>query len=131
MRAEISDLHNRLQATMIYVTHDQVEAMTMGTKIVVMSEKRIQQVGSPIYLYDHPINKFVAGFIGTTPMNFFKVPTKTVKLLPQKKNRDSLLFLQSHSRKHSNLMQAKKFGLAFAQKTFSTTKVPLQKITCL
>ena len=73
MRAEISDLHNRLQATMIYVTHDQVEAMTMGTKIVVMSEKRIQQVGSPIYLYDHPINKFVAGFIGTPPMNFFKV----------------------------------------------------------
>ncbi|MBR0487133.1 MAG: sn-glycerol-3-phosphate ABC transporter ATP-binding protein UgpC [Treponema sp.] len=73
MRAEISDLHNRLQATMIYVTHDQVEAMTMGTKIVVMSEKRIQQIGEPLYLYNHPINKFVAGFIGTPPMNFFKV----------------------------------------------------------
>ena len=73
MRAEISGLHNRLQATMIYVTHDQIEAMTMGTKIVVMSEKRIQQIGAPIYLYNHPINKFVAGFIGTPPMNFFKV----------------------------------------------------------
>ncbi len=73
MRAEISDLHNRLQATMIYVTHDQIEAMTMGTKIVVMSEKRIQQIGEPLYLYNHPINKFVAGFIGTPPMNFFKV----------------------------------------------------------
>ena len=73
MRSEISGLHNRLQATMIYVTHDQVEAMTMGTKIVVMSEKRIQQIGAPIYLYNHPINKFVAGFIGTPPMNFFKV----------------------------------------------------------
>ncbi len=73
MRAEISDLHNRLQATMIYVTHDQIEAMTMGTKIVVMSEKRIQQIGAPLYLYNHPINKFVAGFIGTPPMNFFKV----------------------------------------------------------
>ncbi len=73
MRAEISGLHNRLQATMIYVTHDQIEAMTMGTKIVVMSEKRIQQVGAPLYLYNHPINKFVAGFIGTPPMNFFKV----------------------------------------------------------
>ncbi|WP_149554871.1 ABC transporter ATP-binding protein [Treponema pectinovorum] len=73
MRAEITDLHHRLQATMIYVTHDQIEAMTMGTKIVVMSEKRIQQIGAPIYLYNHPINKFVAGFIGTPPMNFFKV----------------------------------------------------------
>ncbi len=71
MRAEISDLHHRLQATMIYVTHDQIEAMTMGTKIVVMSEKRIQQIGAPLYLYNHPINKFVAGFIGTPPMNFF------------------------------------------------------------
>ncbi|MBO5100067.1 MAG: sn-glycerol-3-phosphate ABC transporter ATP-binding protein UgpC [Treponema sp.] len=73
MRAEISDLHHRLQSTMIYVTHDQVEAMTMGTKIVVMSEKRIQQIGEPLYLYNHPINKFVAGFIGTPPMNFFTV----------------------------------------------------------
>ncbi|SJZ96390.1 multiple sugar transport system ATP-binding protein [Treponema berlinense] len=73
MRAEISALHSRLQATMIYVTHDQIEAMTMGTKIVVMSEKRIQQIGAPLYLYNHPINKFVAGFIGTPPMNFFKV----------------------------------------------------------
>ena len=71
MRAEISNLHHRLQATMIYVTHDQIEAMTMGTKIVVMSEKRIQQIGAPLYLYNHPINKFVAGFIGTPPMNFF------------------------------------------------------------
>ncbi|MBP5283903.1 MAG: ABC transporter ATP-binding protein, partial [Treponema sp.] len=73
MRAEISDLHHRLQATMIYVTHDQIEAMTMGTKIVVMSEKRIQQIGAPLYLYNHPINKFVAGFIGTPPMNFMTV----------------------------------------------------------
>ena len=73
MRAEISNLHNQLQATMIYVTHDQIEAMTMGTKIVVMSEKRIQQIGAPLDLYNHPINKFVAGFIGTPPMNFFKV----------------------------------------------------------
>ena len=73
MRAEISDLHNRLKATMIYVTHDQIEAMTMGTKIVVMSDKRIQQIGEPLYLYNHPINKFVAGFIGTPPMNFFRV----------------------------------------------------------
>ncbi|MDY2843257.1 MAG: sn-glycerol-3-phosphate ABC transporter ATP-binding protein UgpC [Treponema sp.] len=73
MRGEISSLHHRLQATMIYVTHDQIEAMTMGTKIVVMSEKKIQQIGEPLYLYNHPLNKFVAGFIGTPPMNFFRL----------------------------------------------------------
>ncbi len=83
MRAEISDLHNRLQATMIYVTHDQIEAMTMGTKIVVMSEKKIQQIGAPLYLYNHPINKFVAGFIGTPPMNFItlKIEKKDGKVV--------------------------------------------------
>lgn len=73
MRAEISDLHHRLNATMVYVTHDQVEAMTMGDKIVVMKDGKIQQIGSPLYLYNHPINKFVAGFIGSPPMNFLSV----------------------------------------------------------
>jgi multiple sugar transport system ATP-binding protein len=73
MRAEIIELHNRLQATMIYVTHDQVEAMTMGDKIVVMKDGLVQQIGSPLYLYNQPINKFVAGFIGSPPMNFVKV----------------------------------------------------------
>ena len=70
MRAELIELHNRLQATMIYVTHDQIEAMTMGDKIVVMKDGQIQQIGSPLYLYNNPINKFVAGFIGSPPMNF-------------------------------------------------------------
>ncbi len=78
MRAEIIDLHQRLQATMIYVTHDQVEAMTMGDKIVVMKDGLVQQIGSPLYLYNHPINKFVAGFIGSPPMNFV-----TVKVLEE------------------------------------------------
>lgn len=75
MRAEISALHNRLQATMIYVTHDQVEAMTMGDKIVVMKDGVIQQIGDPLTLYNYPINRFVAGFIGSPPMNFltFKI----------------------------------------------------------
>ncbi len=73
MRAEISDLHHRLKATMIYVTHDQTEAMTMGDKIVVMKDGKVQQIGSPLYLYNHPINKFVAGFIGSPPMNFITV----------------------------------------------------------
>jgi len=70
MRAELSDLHLRLNATMIYVTHDQVEAMTMANKIVVMKDGKIQQIGSPLFLYNYPVNKFVAGFIGSPPMNF-------------------------------------------------------------
>jgi multiple sugar transport system ATP-binding protein len=71
MRKEISRLHRRLDATMIYVTHDQVEAMTMGDRIVVMSEGRIQQIGAPMELYERPANRFVAGFIGSPAMNFF------------------------------------------------------------
>jgi len=71
MRTEISKLHTRLNSTMIYVTHDQVEAMTMGDRIVVMKDGFIQQVASPLELYDHPANQFVAGFIGSPPMNFF------------------------------------------------------------
>lgn len=73
MRAELSGLHLRLNATIIYVTHDQVEAMTMASKIVVMKDGRVQQIGSPLYLYNHPNNKFVAGFIGSPPMNFLTV----------------------------------------------------------
>ena len=71
MRTEITKLHHRLQTTFIYVTHDQVEAMTMGTRIVVMKDGFIQQVDAPQKLYDYPANKFVAGFIGTPQMNFF------------------------------------------------------------
>jgi multiple sugar transport system ATP-binding protein len=71
MRTEISRLHNRLGTTMIYVTHDQTEAMTMGDRIVVMKDGLIQQVATPADLYDSPKNIFVAGFIGTPPMNFF------------------------------------------------------------
>jgi multiple sugar transport system ATP-binding protein len=72
MRAEISALHRRLGATMVYVTHDQVEAMTLGDRIVVLHEGRIQQIGAPLELYDHPANRFVAGFIGSPAMNFFE-----------------------------------------------------------
>ncbi|HOE65494.1 MAG TPA: sn-glycerol-3-phosphate ABC transporter ATP-binding protein UgpC [Candidatus Hydrogenedentes bacterium] len=71
MRAEISKLHTRLQSTMIYVTHDQVEAMTMGDRIVVMLGGSIQQIASPLDLYNTPVNKFVAGFIGSPPMNMY------------------------------------------------------------
>ena len=72
MRRELNLLHNRLQATMIYVTHDQVEAMTLGQRICVMNRGRIEQIGPPLEVYDHPVSEFVAGFIGTPPMNFFK-----------------------------------------------------------
>ena len=72
MRTEITKLHHRLATTFIYVTHDQVEAMTMGTRIVVMKDGFMQQVDAPQNLYDYPINKFVAGFIGSPQMNFFE-----------------------------------------------------------
>lgn len=77
MRTEISKLHVRLATTFIYVTHDQIEAMTMGTRIVVMKDGFMQQVDTPQNLYDYPINLFVAGFIGTPQMNFFKNSTIT------------------------------------------------------
>jgi len=70
MRVEIARLHNEIGATMIYVTHDQVEAMTMADKIVVLRAGRIEQVGAPLELYRNPDNKFVAGFIGSPSMNF-------------------------------------------------------------
>jgi multiple sugar transport system ATP-binding protein len=72
MRVEISRLHQRLGVTMIYVTHDQVEAMTMGQRIVVMKDGVIQQVDTPLRLYEQPVNRFVAGFIGTPPMNMLE-----------------------------------------------------------
>lgn len=73
MRNEISKLHRSLGSTTIYVTHDQVEAMTMADRIVIMKAGVVQQVGKPMDLYEHPVNKFVAGFIGSPQMNFFDV----------------------------------------------------------
>ncbi len=73
MRTEIKKLHNKLQTTFIYVTHDQTEAMTMGTRIVVMKDGIVQQIDSPSNLYNYPCNQFVAGFIGSPQMNFINV----------------------------------------------------------
>ena len=73
MRVEIKKLHQRLATTSIYVTHDQVEAMTLGDRVVVMKDGLIQQVGEPLELYNNPANKYVAGFIGSPPMNFSSV----------------------------------------------------------
>ena len=72
MRSEIRKLHRELKTTMIYVTHDQVEALTMGDRIVVMDEGRVQQIADPKTLYEKPRNRFVGGFIGSPPMNFFE-----------------------------------------------------------
>jgi len=76
MRIEIARLHGELKNTMIYVTHDQIEAMTLANKIVVLSAGRVEQVGAPLHLYHHPANKFVAGFIGSPKMNFMPVTTE-------------------------------------------------------
>ncbi|SFG83426.1 carbohydrate ABC transporter ATP-binding protein, CUT1 family [Desulfotomaculum arcticum] len=73
MRIEIAKLHKNLQTTFVYVTHDQTEAMTMGTRIVVMKDGLIQQIDSPQSIYDHPVNMFVAGFLGSPGMNFLEV----------------------------------------------------------
>jgi multiple sugar transport system ATP-binding protein len=72
MRTEIKELHQRLQTTTVYVTHDQIEAMTMADRIVVMHDGRVEQIGAPLELYDHPANVFVAGFIGSPAMNFLE-----------------------------------------------------------
>ena len=92
MRLEITELHQNLKTTMIYVTHDQVEAMTMADKIVVLNAGRIEQVGSPLELYRRPANTFVAGFIGSPKMNLIsggeatKVGAKTIGIRPEHLN---------------------------------------------
>ena len=82
MRLELSRLHRELGSTMIYVTHDQVEAMTMGERIVVFNQGRIEQVGTPLELYNHPVNQFVAGFLGSPKMNF--IPCRALNYVPQR-----------------------------------------------
>jgi len=89
-RTEISKLHDRLEATMIYVTHDQVEAMTMGDRICVMKDGHIMQVAEPLELYNHPANLFVAGFIGSPAMNFFRGSVK--------KSGDTLQFVETNEK---------------------------------
>lgn len=86
MRVELVKLHKQLATTIIYVTHDQTEAMTLGTKIVVMKDGLIQQVGAPQSIYDNPVNLFVAGFLGSPSMNFFRCTVKA-----EENNRTALL----------------------------------------
>ena len=105
MRSEIIKLHANLQATTIYVTHDQIEAMTMASRIVVMKDGYIQQVGAPKEIYDNPANVFVAGFIGTPPMNFIngKIDEKGVFIT---KDNEGVLNLPAYQ-----LSKAKEAGL--------------------
>jgi multiple sugar transport system ATP-binding protein len=83
MRAEIKKLHMLMKTTVVYVTHDQVEAMTLADRIVVMKDGRIQQVGTPLEIYGKPANAFVAGFIGSPPMNFVELGGKHLGLRPE------------------------------------------------
>lgn len=104
MRTEISRLHRHLQSTMIYVTHDQIEAMSMGDRIVVMKEGIVQQVDTPLNIYHHPANKFVAGFIGSPTMNFMQgtiARNGTVKFMQDRSN----FSLPIHSDKQQQLQQ--------------------------
>ena len=96
MRTEIIKLHQRLQATMIYVTHDQVEAMTMGDRIVVMKDGVVQQTDAPLRLYNEPANLFVAGFLGSPPMNFI----------------------------HGKIVETSKGGIAFKEMDQGTVEIP-------
>lgn len=101
MRMEISKLHRQLGATMVYVTHDQVEAMTMGDRIVVMKDGFIEQIDTPIDLYDHPVNRFVAGFIGSPSMNFLEGSLQQNDSLTFREADDGLSIVLSDERKSS------------------------------
>jgi multiple sugar transport system ATP-binding protein len=105
-RTEIAKLHARLGATMIYVTHDQTEAMTLGDRICVMKDGNIMQVAAPLELYNHPANLFVAGFIGSPPMNFFKGSVQ--------RSGDHLVFVEDNSKRPpvSVLLDARLTALA-------------------
>jgi multiple sugar transport system ATP-binding protein len=97
MRMELTELHQQLGSTMIYVTHDQAEAMTMGDRIVVMNEGSLQQVAPPLTIYQQPVNQFVASFIGSPPMNLLKPP---LNQLPEKlasTETDPVVFVKLHS----------------------------------
>jgi len=109
MRTEISKLHLKLEATMIYVTHDQTEAMTMGERIVVMKDGYVQQVDSPLSLYNNPENKFVAGFIGSPSMNFVEgIITQSSGLQFESSNKNLIIKLEDiHTAKLKNHINKK------------------------
>ena len=110
MRAELASLHTSLATTMVYVTHDQVEAMTLGDKIIIMREGVIQQVGSPLELYDKPVSKFVAGFIGSPPMNLIEVTVnKTAKGIVLEADSLNVVLSAEQSKKVADYPHSKAF----------------------
>tara|TARA_Y100001933_G_scaffold7025_1_gene6332 strand:+ start:606 stop:1676 length:1071 start_codon:yes stop_codon:yes gene_type:complete len=115
MRSELKDLHKRLKTTTIYVTHDQIEAMTMADKVIVLNEGKIEQIGKPLQLYDHPVNKFVAGFIGSPAMNFLDVT------IPKGSNFIKFMDGQSLSISGSNDLEGD-FFLGIRPEHFSTNQ---------
>src|SRR3546814_10622297 len=90
MRTEIKSLHQQLRTTSVYVTHDQVEAMTMADRIVVMHDGIVEQIGAPLELYDNPANTFVAGFIGSPAMNFLNGTVKRADGAPAVNTKEGL-----------------------------------------
>lgn len=120
MRKEICLLHKRLSATMIYVTHDQVEAMTMGDRIVVMENGQIQQIGSPMEIYRSPANKFVAGFIGSPPMNFIDYVVSGTSM----KNGDVTIPIPEHLRSQLSKLDGKSVCLGIRPEDLQMSATP-------
>ena len=117
MRAELARLHKKIKATIIYVTHDQVEAMTLGQKIIVLKDGEVQQVADPITLYRKPKNKFVAGFIGSPPMNFLSGTIKIVNKKIQFRGSDIILNFSKDFKRHLD----RQVSIGIRPTDFSTT----------
>jgi multiple sugar transport system ATP-binding protein len=129
MRSEIKRLHQRLEATIVYVTHDQVEAMTMGDKIVVMKGGIIQQVDTPLNLYNNPVNKFVAGFIGSPAMNFVDGKISTGNNLKFVSNKESLVISFEQSQKEKlTLYTNKNVTIGIRPESFTVEPVSDNKV---
>ena len=130
MRSEIKRLHQRLEATIVYVTHDQVEAMTMGDRIVVMKDGIIQQVDTPLNLYNNPVNKFVAGFIGSPAMNFIEgkiADDNGLKFVSSKKS--LIISLDESKRAKLSLYINKNITVGIRPESFSLDPIADNKIT--
>lgn len=109
-RIEIAELHRTLSASMIYVTHDQTEAMTLADKIVVLRDGRVEQVGSPMELYNNPVNQFVAGFLGSPSMNFLKSSSEAIPANTTLGIRPEHLTLASEGRINGNVTHVERLG---------------------
>ena len=127
MRVELKKLHNRLGTTAIYVTHDQVEAMTLGDRVVVMKDGLVQQVGEPLELYNEPANRFVAGFIGSPAMNFLtvRVSEATVRCGPGTKASRSRCRRRSPA--GSAVMSVNRWHSGSGPRTFTSRPSPIRR----